>query len=658
MTTGRRREDLAASVRPRLRPTRRGMRGRWRRQLLPTGTFQRRTLALMVVFALVIGGAVTKLVSIQVLHAEDYAMRSADQRDEFRTLPAQRGRLYDRSGEVLAASVMAASVWADPRAFTSQPGPDGTPLPPAQDPGEAAVALAPLLGVEAAAIRERLTRTADFIWLARQLDAGVGDAVRDLGLHGIGVNPEPRRTYPGGSLAAQVLGTTDVDSVGLGGMELRHDARLVGQPGWLAFEQSRDGSVIPSGTREVQSPVPGTDVVLTLDRQLQYTAERVAAETVAATGAVGASIVVLEVGSGEVLAMASAPTVDLNDRASMSEALLRNRAVTDNFEPGSVQKALTAAAALEEGVVTPETVLEVPDSLAVGSKVFTDAYDHPTEEWTFAEVMERSSNVGTIMVAQDLGPERLADWLTRFGYGRPTEVGFPGEAAGSVRPVEEWWGTSLPTVAIGQGVSVTLLQAANAYATLANDGVAVQPHLVRGTVGADGVLQPITEPSSHRVTSAATAAQVRAMLHRVVSGEHGTGKRAAITGHDVAGKTGTARKPLTDGRGYAGAYIASFVGMAPADDPELVVAVMVDEPTPIYGGVVAAPAFREVMAEALRRQHVESQLAGPSLENALAEAARARAAAERVAAERETARRAREAAGATASAEAAPAAQE
>ena len=630
MTAGKFRDDLAATVRPRLK-----LRGR-RARLLPAGTFQRRSLGLLVVFAVVVAGTVAKLVSIQVLHAADYALIGADQRDEFQTLPAQRGRLYDRSGEVLAASVQAASIWVNPSAFRPTTGADGTEVPAAQDVDEAVATLSTVLGVAPETLRERLSGSGDFEWLARQVDMDVAERIRALSeageLYGVGITPEPRRTYPGGSLAAQILGTTDIDGVGLGGMELWHDAQLHGQPGWLAFERSRDGDAIPSGTREVQSPVPGIDVVLTLDRQLQYTAERVAAETVEATGAVGASIVVLEVGTGEVLAMASAPTVNLNDRASLDEDLLRNRAVTDQFEPGSVQKAITAAAAIEEGVVTPTTVLEVADSYEVSGKVFTDSYEHPTEEMTFAQVMEQSSNVGTIMVAEELGDERLADWLTRFGYGRPTEVGFPGEAAGQVRPVEEWWGTSLPTIAIGQGVATTLLQAANAYATIANDGVAVRPHLVRGTVGPDGVLQPNAEETGTRVISAETAVQVREMLTMVVAGEKGTGSRAAVPGHAVAGKTGTARKPRVDGRGYAGTYIASFVGMAPAENPELVVAVMVDEPTPIYGGLVAAPAFSEVMEEALRRQHVESTLAGPSLETALREAEAARVRAEREAA--------------------------
>ncbi len=627
MTSGQLREDLAATARPRLRR---------RTGLLPREQFQRRVLGLFVVFALVLAGTVGKLVSIQVLRGEDLALIGADQRDEFQTLPAQRGRLYDRSGEVLAASVAATSVWANPSAFRTTTAADGTEVEAAQDLDEAVQVLTTLLGVPPETLRERLTGPGDFVWLARQLDVAAGERVRALvaagELAGVGTTPEPRRTYPGGSLAAQILGTTDIDGVGLGGMELWHDAQLVGQPGWQAFERSRDGLVIPSGAREVQPPVPGIDVVLTLDRQLQYTAERVAAETVEATGAVGASIVVLEVGTGEVLAMASAPSVDLNDRSALDSDLLRNRAVTDNFEPGSVQKAITAAAAIEEGIVSPTTVMEVADSLAVGNKVFTDSHEHPTEEITFAEVIEQSSNVGTIMVAQELGDERLADWLSRFGYGKPTELGFPGEASGQVRPVEEWWGTSLPTVAIGQGVAVTLVQAANAYATIANDGVAVRPHLVRGTVGPDGVLQPVADATGSRVISPETARQVRTMLTAVVDGENGTGSRAAVSGHQVAGKTGTARKPRTDGRGYAGTYIASFVGMAPADDPELVVAVMVDEPTPIYGGLVAAPVFSKVMEEALRRQHVESALAGPSLETALREADLARQRAERAAA--------------------------
>jgi cell division protein FtsI (penicillin-binding protein 3) len=617
----------AASLRPAAGPSDRDGRGRTRPQL-PGTTFARRSLVAMTVYVLVALALVGKLVSIQVVHADTYAAQSEVQRDKFLTLAADRGRIYDRHGDVLAVSVSTASVWADPRAFRNGVDIRGNPAAPIQDLEAAVAALAPVLDVSESTLRQTLQAPNDFVWLTRQSDPAVGDAVRSLQLQGVGIQAEPRRTYPGGALAGQVIGTTDIDGLGLGGMELRYDSLLVGQPGWMSFERGGDGALIPSAGREMQAAVSGSDLVLTVDRQLQHVAEQVAIETVAATNAIGASVVVLEVGTGDVLAMASAPVADINTRATLDSDMLRNRAVTDNFEPGSVQKALTAAAAIEEGLVTPDTVMRVPDNITVGGKRFTDSHEHPVENMTFTRVIGTSSNVGTIMVARQLGEERLADWIDRFGYGKPTGVGFPGEASGLVRPVGEWWGTSLPTVAIGQGVAVTLIQAANAYATLANDGVAVQPRLVRGTVDANGILQPVAAVAVSRVVSAETALQVRTMLASAVSGEDGTGSMAAVAGYDVAGKTGTARKPRSDGRGYSGKYIATFVGMAPADSPKIVVAVMVDEPTPIYGGIVAAPAFSKVMEAALRRSNVPASGSAGTLSDAFRQAREAAAVAE------------------------------
>jgi cell division protein FtsI (penicillin-binding protein 3) len=581
---------------------------------LPRGRFERRSLGLLVTYLLVVLVAAGRLVQVQVVRADAYAALGADQRDEFLTLPADRGRLYDRNGDVLAASVASVSVYADPRAFRVQP--DGPPVA-AQDLDEALAALAPVLDVPADVLRARLTTDASFVYLARQVDREVGGAVAALGLRGVGTVPEARRVYPGGSLAAQVLGLTDIDGAGIAGLELEHQEALAGQPGWLMFESSEDGFTIPTADRELQAAVPGNDLVLTLDRQVQHTAERVAAEVVERYGALGASIVVLEVGTGDVLAMASAPLVDLTDRGAIGDGALRNHAVTDVFEPGSVQKAITAAAALEEGLVTPETMLWVDDRIEVGGTTFRDSHDHPTEELSFAEVIETSSNVGTIMVAEQLGEQRLALWLERFGYGAPVGVDFPGESPGLLRDVDDWWGTSLPTIAIGQGVAVTLLQAANAYATIANDGVAVTPRVLRGQVGEDGRLVAAPEVGGERILSTATATQLRRILAGVVDGERGTGGAAAVEGHRVAGKTGTARKPAPTGGYVAGGHIATFVGMAPADAPELVVAVMVDEPETIWGGVVAAPAFAEVMAEALRRAQVPPAAAGTPLDEVL-----------------------------------------
>lgn len=616
MTTARRDDQLVRRPGDHIPRRRRGDR-------VPGGRFGRRTAVVLIAYLLVALVVAGRLVQVQVVRADDYAARGADQRDQFVTLPADRGRLYDRGGEVLAASVAAVSVYADPRAFRSQPAPDGVgELPPAQDVDDAVAALAPVLGVDEGRVRDLLTGSGDFVYLARQADRAVGRAVEELDLAGVGVLPEARRVYPGGSLAAQIIGITDIDGTGVAGLELQHQEALAGQPGWLAFERSDDGYAIPTAEREVQSPVPGNDLVLTIDRQVQHTAERVAAEVVERYDATGASIVVLEVGTGDVLAMANAPTVDLGDRSSLDPEALRNRAVTDILEPGSVQKTITAAAAMEEGVVGPATRLLVDDSIGVGGSTFSDSHPHPVEEMSFAEVIETSSNVGTIMVAQQLGEQRLASWLERFGFGQRVGVGFPGEAAGIVRPVDDWWGTSLPTIAIGQGIAMTLLQAANSYATIANDGVAVTPRILRGTVGEDGRLDPAPVLEGDRVVSVDTATELRRILASVVGGERGTGAAAAVDGHLVAGKTGTARKPSPEG-GYTGTYIATFVGMAPAENPELVVAVSVDEPSTIWGGVVAAPAFAEVMAEALRRAQVPPAQAGPSFGAVLTDAQRA-----------------------------------
>jgi cell division protein FtsI (penicillin-binding protein 3) len=592
----------------------------------------RRIRWLLAIYGLLFLVTFGSLVHVQVLNGADYADRSLRQRARTVELAATRGRVYDREGDVLATSVQSATVYADPRAYRPSETPDGLPVPPAASADEVAAVLAPVVGADPAALTERLQRDAHFVYVARQLDWEVGERVRELDLPGIGILTEPRRVYPAAGLAGQVVGFTGIDGEGLQGLEAQYDRVLRGRPGMLAFEQAPGGLDIASGPRELVPPEPGTDLVLTLDREIQHAAERAAADAVAEFSARGASVLVLEVGTGDVLAMASAPTFDPNHRREEDRANWRNRAVTDVFEPGSTQKALTVAAAIEEGLVTARTTMPVETGIRVGGKTFTDAYPHPTETWSVTEIMERSSNVGTIKMAQQLGAERLDRYLRDFGYGAPTGVGFPGEGGGLLMPVEHWWATSLPTIAIGQGVAVTLVQLANSYATLANDGVAVQPRVVRGTVGEDGRLTPAAPGSERRVVSPETAAQVRQMLEAAVVGEHGTGARAAVPGYRVAGKTGTARKPNEGARGYSSEYIATFVGFAPLDDPQLVVAVMVDEPRPFYGGIVAAPVFREVMHAALTTRRVVPDGGSRSLQDALLEA---RAAAAEVAAAQE-----------------------
>lgn len=600
-----------------------------RRLRVPSDSRGRRMLVVVVVLGLVFLATAAQLVRVQIVQGERYAALGAEQRDRTIDLLARRGRIYDREGAVLATSVDAATIYADPRAFRAGRTPDGTRRPPAEDPERAARLLAPVLDRDPGAIREELTSEGHFVYLARQQPWRVGEEVRALELDGVGVLTESTREYPAGDLASHVLGFTGIDGEGLEGLELAYDEVLRGRDGQLRVERAPGGLSIASGMRELVPARPGTDLVLTLDREIQSVAEDVARRVVGQHRALGAGIVVLEVDTGDVLAMANAPGYHPGRVERSEPAARRNRAVTDLYEPGSVQKAITAAAALEAGVVTPRTVLEVPDRYPVGGKTFTDSHPHETERMSFAEIIETSSNVGTIKVAERLGAQRLARALEEFGYGEPVGVDFPGEAGGLMLPVEQWWSTSLPTIAIGQGVAVTLLQAAHAYATIANDGVAVTPRLVRGTVGEDGRLDPAAAGDQRRILAGDTARQVQRMLHQVVVGQRGTGSRATVPGYTVAGKTGTARKPSTEGRGYSGDFVATFVGFGPVEDPRLVVAVMVDSPQPIWGGVVAAPAFSEVMEFALPHRGVPPDRASVTLEDALADARAARAEAAR-----------------------------
>lgn len=576
----------------------------------------RRIRAALAAFVVLMLATVGQLVNIQVLRAEEYADRGVRQRSRTIELPGTRGRIYDREGDILATSVAAVTVYADPRAYRASELPDGTATPPAGDVRQVARELAPLIGRDAAWIEERLGRDAHFVYLARQVDRAVAESIAELRLPGIGLIDEPKRVYPSAGLAAQVVGFVGIDGEALAGLEQHHDAILQGHPGTMSLERAPGGLEIASGAREVTPSRVGTDIVLTIDREIQAEAERVAAETVAQFGAKGASVVVLEVGTGDILAMASVPTFDPNARSEDDAEAWRNRAVTDVFEPGSIQKALTIAAALDAGVIGREQVFDVGDRLVVADKEFTDSTPHSRSAWTATDIMARSSNVGAILIAQQLGRDDLHDYLVDFGYGRRTGLDFPGESAGLLRPAEEWWGTSLPTIAIGYGIAATLLQVADSYATIANGGLKVQPRLVRGTVGDDGTLVPTAAPASTRVVSAAAAAAVTQMLEQSVISEGATGGLAVVPGFRVGGKTGTALKPAAGTSGYTETYVASFVGFAPIDDPRIVVAVMVDEPYPFYGGIVAAPAFSRIMHAALLARRIAPGGTGSSLTDA------------------------------------------
>lgn len=549
---------------------------------------------LLVAMLMAFAGVSVRLTHLQLLAPEAHAERGMAQRLRTVELPAQRGSLFDRNGNELAMSVPQQTVWADPRLVT--------------DPTTTAAELAPVLDMDEAKVLERLVGgDSRFVYLARQIDGDRAAAVESLDLDGINLREEPRRFRPAGDLAAGLLGEVDVDGGGVSGLELQYDERLVGEPGELLVERGAAGGTIAGGEKRLQPAVRGDDLVLTIDRSLQYEVERSLSQQVVTTDADGGMAVVMDPRSGEILAMAS---VEAEPGATPGPTA-DNATLTDVFEPGSVAKVVTFGAVAEEGVAEPDDVMVVPDSLRVGPKTFTDSSSHPTEPMTVAEVLGQSSNVGTIMLAREMGKERLGGYLGRFGFGEPTGLDFPGETPGIIPPVEDWASTSIGSIAIGQGIAVNAVQMLGALNVMANDGVRAQPRLVRSVVDPSGEEHPVAAAEGARVVSEETAAKMATMLEAAVS--DGTGLNARVEGYTVAGKTGTARKPSTEFRGYeSGAYTSVFAGFVPAEDPQLSIIVILDEAHPYYGGVVAAPVFAEIAEYGLRLLSVPPTVAPPT----------------------------------------------
>lgn len=536
-----------------------------------------------------------RLFQVQAVHAAEYAGDGADQRVRHEALPAARGTIFDRDGVELAVTVNAVTVIANPSQVA--------------DPALAARLLAPLVQVDEATLHSRLSRDGQFAYVVRRIDRTSADRVKTLvdqvGLAGISLIEEPHRVYPGGTLAAQILGfVRGDDQVGLEGLELSFNQQLTGVPGTQVVERDRYGTPIPQGQLLIEPAVPGSDLVLTIDRQIQFATETALAETVAATNAVAGTVVILEVDTGEVLAMANMPAFDPNDFTASPIEAFRNRAVADVYEPGSTLKVVTVAGALEEGIVAPVTELQLPGELQIHDKVYTDVERTEPTTMSVAEIVAKSSNIGTIKIQSLLGNARHHDYLDRFGMGDPIDLGLPAVAPGLLHPLHDWCETTCgPSTSIGYRVDVTPLQMAAAFNAIANDGVWVEPTLVKQVIDGDG---QIHEPDKKErpVVSKETALLMREMLKGVVA--DGTGWRAAVDGYAVGGKTGTTEK-LIPGVGYSKtARIASFIGIAPIDRPEVVIAVVLDSPhgevamgngttTRLeFGGVSAAPLFAEL----------------------------------------------------------------
>jgi cell division protein FtsI (penicillin-binding protein 3) len=550
-----------------------------------------------------------QLLRLQALDASAMAQEALGSRQTTHTLKAMRGDILDRDGVPLATSVERYDVSVDQRVVclyqqkATRLDCGGTD-PRAQDGVDKAVlALAPVLGVDTTALQERLTGDRAFAYVEKGVTPEVWRAVSALDVPGIYGTRTSDRLYPAGSVGASVVGFVGADNVTpRGGLELRLNKQLTGTDGSVTYQRDPSGRQIATSEIQRTEAVDGQDVRLTLDRDLQWKAEQALDAKVAETGALSGTLVVMKK-DGEILALANAPTFDPNDTSQSAIKNLANRALSDVYEPGSTGKVMTFAAALQEGVITPSTPFTVNGHLKRADKVFHDSHDHAPERLTAAGVLAKSSNVGTIMIGEQIKPRTMYGYLTKFGIGQPSGLDFPGESNGILAPAKDWSGSQRYTVLFGQGLSVNAVQAAGVFQTIANDGVRMPPRLVEGAQRADGSVVPASPEAGVRVVSAETAQTVRQMLEGVVSAE-GTAPEAKIPGYRVAGKTGTAQRFDPSCGCYRG-YTASFIGMAPADDPQLIVAVTLQRPVKgHYGGSLAGPVFKQIMSYALQKLQI------------------------------------------------------
>jgi cell division protein FtsI (penicillin-binding protein 3) len=540
---------------------------------------------------LVIGG---RLVQLQGVDQSGLARQAAAQRVDTITLHALRGSILDRFGVPLAYTSDAQDITADPKQVS-----------PA-DRQHYAEVLAPLLHVSQQSILDGLAKPGQYALLATALTPTAAQQVEDLDLAGIYTQATTERQYPGHSTAANIIGTVHSDGTGAAGIESGLDKVLAGHDGTMTYSVDNLGNVNPASATTSDPAHNGSTVRLTIDQNLQYTVQRYLDSAVAASGARGAQMAILDVHTGQVLALASNGTFDATDPNTIDPNTPIDPPVMSAFEPGSVQKAITFAAALQEHVITPKTVLTVPDSIHLGGVTIRDAWYHSTQRFTATGVLAESSNVGTLKIAQKLGRRAWYRYEKAFGVGTKTGIELPGESSGWVPPLKDWSASSFANLPFGQGESMTVLQLASIYQTIANNGVRIPPRVVQSVTAPDGSVTATKQPAGIRAIKPSTAQTLRTMLESVTL-PGGTGVRAAIPGYRIAGKTGTAQQPDPN---HGGAYSSwmfwdTFAGMAPADNPQFVVAIMVDNPAHgLEGGDVAAPLFHDVASYELQHAHI------------------------------------------------------
>lgn len=557
----------------------------------PAGGYHWRIRGFGLLFVLAFVAVASRAWYLQIHCRDQWLKRAENQHQKVIPLTPQRGAIYDRNGEELALSIEVDSIYVNPYQV--------------KDVAVTARRLAPLIGMREKAVRAKLGSKKRFVWLKRQVSPVESRRVRDLKLPGVHFIKEHKRYYPNGSLGAQVIGFTGLDPHGLEGLELAYDSVVLGEGGYLVIERDNLGRGIAGDEGAVNGASNGGSLYLTLDKNIQYIAEKELAAAVGALQAKAGTVVVLDPRTGAVLAMASQPDFNPNAFNRYGPRNYRNRAIADAFEPGSTLKTFLLAAAIEQGVIGPkDRVYCEKGRYKVGGK---EIHDHHPYGWlTVGEVLKYSSNIGAAKIGKALERERFYRALRDFGFGRRTGIGLPGEAAGRLRPPEDWFEVDLAAISFGQGMTATPLQIATAMAAIANGGYLMQPYIVERAV--DGYGQTIEShgPSIvRRVVSERTAQIVRRMLEMAVE-KGGTGTLAAVPGFRVAGKTGTAQKVDPVAGGYAvDRYVASFVGFVPAEDPKLVILVLIDEPKgKSYGGLAAAPVFSRIASQALAQLKV------------------------------------------------------
>ncbi|WP_405672387.1 peptidoglycan D,D-transpeptidase FtsI family protein [Streptomyces sp. NBC_01530] len=572
---------------------------------------------------LVLIAFVVRLLQVQAVDASAYAAKAEQNRYVGHVLAAERGGITDRNGVALAASVDAYDLTADPTMFNRKQ------LKIDDGPEQAAALLAPILGMDQDALLRKLrpqNRELRYVLLARRQTPQVWKQIKDLKaaltakgekdkstvnvLAGVFADPSSKRIYPNQDLAAGILGWVNDDGKGGGGVEQEFNQDLAGKDGKIRYAQS-GGRLVPTAGSAETPAVPGSDVELTIDRDIQWAAQNAITEQVKESRADRGYVIVQDTRTGEILAMANSPGFDPNDLSKADPNALHNWAVEDAFEPGSTAKIMSMAAVLQQNVATPLTHVVVPNRLHRGDRLFKDDIDHATWNLTLNGVLAKSSNIGTILATGQLGKTQaqanrvLYSYLRKFGIGSYSGLGIPGETKGILAPPDKWSTSQQYTIPFGQGVSLNAMQAASVYSTIANGGVRVEPTLVRGTKGADGRFTPAAQPKKTRVVSARTAKTLAQMLESVVDDEQGTGTKARIPGYRVAGKTGTANRVDPATGKYRG-YTSSFAGFAPADNPRITVYCAIQNATSgsYFGGQICGPIYKKVMEFALKTLQV------------------------------------------------------